>query len=174
MAQAYHHFQERLAKDSVDDFPTLIPNVSDAAEAALFIWALLHASGGTAIRADLARAFVLRASPDLMKRLAPPALKNEVAHWVSIVASRSVKTGVVASTLSALAERNGVHPGTNGEGRATVSTSPGTPAEEKIDPWFHFEANLVMKVLRAQPEEKRGVIDESLSGADRKLLEGAG
>jgi hypothetical protein len=85
-----------------------------------------------------------------------------------------VNVGQLASTLRELADRGGVRPGTDGEGRATVSTTTHTHAEEKIDPWFRFEAHLVMKVLRAQPEEKRGVIDESLSGADRKLLESAG
>lgn len=174
MAQAFRHFQDRLAEDSVDDLPTVIPTVSDTADATLFICALLHASGGTAIRNDLAHAFVLRAHPDMMKRLAPGSLTREVAHWVSTGGSRSVKAGVLASTLSELTDRGGVSPGTNGEGRAAVSTNSRTPAEEKIDPWFRFEAGLVMKVLRAQSEEKRAVIDNSLSGADRKLLERAG
>jgi hypothetical protein len=159
--------------ESADNLPTVIPNVLGTDDAALFIWALLHASGGRATRMDLARAFALRARPNLLKRLAPASLKREVTHWASTVGSRSVKAGLLASTLGALVEQNGVLLGTNGESRATVSTSPFTPAEEQIEPWFRFEAELAMKVLRAQPEEKFSAIDKSLSGADRKLLENA-
>ncbi|MDQ3363901.1 MAG: BREX-2 system adenine-specific DNA-methyltransferase PglX [Myxococcota bacterium] len=165
--------KEAETQDSLDDLPSVIPNVSDGEHAAILIWALLHASGGTAIRMHLARAFALRARPGLMKRLAPPSLKREVAHWVATVGSRSVKAGLLASTLSELAARNGVSLGTNSESRATVSTSPHTPAEAQIDAWFHFEANLALKVLRAQPEEKFSVIDKALTGGDRKLLEAA-
>ncbi len=157
--------------ESFDDLPSVIPNVSEGEHAAILVWALLHASGGTATRMDLARAFALRARPALLKKLAPASLKREVAHWISTVGSRSVKAGLLASTLSDLAGRNGVAPGTNSEGRATVSTSPLTPAEAQIDPWFLFEANLALKVLRAQPEEKLSAIDKALTGADRKLLE---
>ena len=159
------------AEGSIDDLPTVIPIVSDVDDAAIFIWALLHASGGTATRMDLARAFTLRARPNLLKRLAPASLGHEVAHWVSIVGSRSVKAGVLASTLSALADRDGVRLGTNGESHATVSASPLTPSEQQIDPWFRFEADLAIKVLLAQPEEKIGTIDNTISGSDRKLLE---
>jgi hypothetical protein len=120
---------------------------------------------------DLARAFALRARPALLKRLAPASLKRDVAHWVSTVGSRSVKAGLLASTLSELAGRNGVSRGTNSESRATVTTSPHTQTEAQIDPWFHFEANLALKVLRAQPEEKFSAIDKALTGADRELLE---
>jgi hypothetical protein len=159
--------------DSFDDLPGAIPNVSDGAHAAILICALLHASSGTATRMDLARAFALRARPALMKKLAPVSLKREVEHWVAIVGSRSVKAGMLASTLSELASRNGVLLGTNSEGSATVSTSTQTPAEAQIDAWFRFEADLALKVLRAQPEEKFSAIDKALTGADRKLLEAA-
>jgi hypothetical protein len=159
--------------NSLDDLPSVIPNVSDEEHAAILIWALIHASGGTATRMDLARAFALRARPALLKKLAPASLKGEVAHWLSTVGSRSVKAGLLASTLGALAARRGVTLGTNGEGRATVSASSQTPSEAQIDSWFHFEANLALKVLRAQAEEKLGAIDQALKGADRKLLEAA-
>lgn len=163
--------EEVETKDSLDDLPSVIPDVSDGEHAAILIWALLHAAGGTATRMDLARAFALRARPALLRRLAPSSLKREVAHWVTAVGSRSAKAGLLASTLSELAARNGVSLGTNNESRATVSASPHTPAEAQIDAWFHFEANLALKVLRAQPEEKFSVIDKALTGADRKLLE---
>jgi hypothetical protein len=165
--------EEAETAHSFDDLPSVIPNVSDGEDAAIFIWALLHASGGTAARIDLARAFALRARPALLKRLAPASLKREVAHWVSSVGSRSVKAGLLASTLSELAGRNGISLGTNSESRATVSAGPHTPTEAQIDAWFHFEANLALKVLRAQPEKKFSAIDKALTGADRKLLETA-
>jgi hypothetical protein len=157
--------------ESLDDLPSVIPNVSDEEHAAILIWALVHAAGGTATRMDLARAFALRARPALLKKLAPASLKGEVAHWVSTVGSRSVKAGLLASTLGALAARSGVALGTNSEGRATVSASSQTPSEAQIDAWFLFEANLALKVLRAQSEEKFSEIDKALKGADSKLLE---
>lgn len=163
--------EEVPSEDSLDDLPSVIPNVSDEEHAAILIWALLHASGGTATRMDLARAFALRARPALLKKHAPASLKREVAHWVSTVGSRSVKAGLLASTLGDLHNRQGVSLGTDSEGRSTVSTSPHTPPEAQIDPWFLFEANLALKVLRAQPEEKVSAIDKSLKGADRKLVE---
>jgi hypothetical protein len=163
--------EEAEIEDSLDDLPSVVPSVSEEDHAAILIWALLHASGGTATRMDLARAFVLRARPALLKKHAPAPLKRKVAHWASTVGSRSVKAGLLASTLSALAARNGVALGTNSEGRATVSTSPHTKPEAQIDPWFLFEANLALTVLRAQPEEKFSAIDKALTGADRKLVE---
>jgi hypothetical protein len=80
---------------------------------------------------------------------------------------------MLASTLSEVAGRNGVSLGVNSDSRATVSASPHTPTEAQIDAWFHFEADLALKVLRAQPEEKFSAIDKVLTGADRKLLETA-
>lgn len=159
--------------ESLDDLPSVIPSVSDEEHVAILIWALLHASGGSATRMDLARAFALRARPALLKKLAPSSLKGEVAHWVSTVGARSVKAGLLASTLKALAARSGVALGTDSEGRATVSTSPHSAPEAQIDPWFLFEANLALKVLRAQSEEKFSEIDKALKGADSKLLEAA-
>ncbi len=164
---------EEETEDALDDLPSVIPSVSDEEHAAILIWALLHASGGTVPRMDLARAFALRARPALLKKHAPTSLKREVAHWGATVGSRSVKAGLLASTLNALAARNGVSLGTDSEGRSTVSASPHTPSEAQIDPWFLFEANLALKVLRAQPEEKVAAIDKALTGADRKLLEDA-
>lgn len=165
--------EETETEDSLDDLPSVIPSVSDEEHAAILIWALVHASGGTVTRVDLARAFALRARPALLKKHAPTSLKREVAHWASTVGSRSVKAGLLASTLNALAARNGVSLGTDSESRSTVSASPHTPSEAQIDPWFLFEANLALKVLRAQPEEKFTAIDKALTGADRKLLEDA-
>lgn len=165
--------EEAETEDSLDDLPSVIPSVADEEHAAILIWALVHASGGTVTRMDLARAFALRARPALLKKHAPASLKREVAHWASTVGSRSVKAGLLASTLNALAARNGVSLGTDSERRSTVSASPHTPSEAQIDPWFLFEANLALKVLRAQPEEKFTAIDKALTGADRKLLEDA-
>lgn len=154
----------------VDDMPSVIPALSEEGHAAFLILALLYASGGTATRMDLARAFALRAGPALLKKLAPASLKREVAHWASTVGSRSVKAGLLASTLSELQDR-GVSLGTDKEGRATVSTTRNTPPAAEIDLWFHFEAKLALKVLRAQPDEKVRAIDKTLTGADREVLE---
>ena len=85
--------------------------------------------------------------------------------------ARAVPQGLLAGTLKTLAARAGVALGTDGDSRATVPATVNTPAEERIDPWFRFEAQLAMQVLRAQPMAAFKAIDDSLAGDDRELLE---
>jgi hypothetical protein len=147
-----------------------VPQLPAAEEAAIAIWAIVHAAGGTITRTDLARAFALRARPALLAQLAPSSIP-QVSEWVAKIAERSVAQGVLAATLRTLAERDGVALGINAESKSTVSTSQNTPPEERIDPWFRFEANIALQVLRAQPTSAFKTIDASLAGDDRSLIE---
>jgi hypothetical protein len=151
--------------------PSVIPHVQQPTEeGALVIWALLYAAGGTITRTELARAFTLRARPELLKQLAPASLA-QASEWASRVGARAVPQGLLAGTLRTLADRAGVALGTDGDFRATVTTTANSPAEERIDPWFRFEAQLALQVLRAQPMTAFKAIDDSLAGHDRELLE---
>jgi hypothetical protein len=150
--------------------PGVVPQVSAADEAAIVIWALVREAGGTITRTDLARAFALRARPELLVQLAPPSIP-QVSEWAAKVAGRSVAQGLLAATLRTLADRQGVTLGVNAESRSTVSASQNTPPAERIDPWFRFEASVALQVLRAQPTSGFKSIDESLAGDDRSLLE---
>lgn len=150
--------------------PSVVPQLAAADDAAIFIWALIHAAGGTVTRTELARAFALRARPTLMVRLAPSNLP-QASEWATKVAGRSVPQGVLAATLRTLADREGVTLGVNAESNSTVSASQNTPLQERIDPWFCFEAHLTVRVLRAQPASAFTNIDESLAGDDRSLIE---
>ncbi len=151
--------------------PVVVPQAPPGAEAAFVIFALLHAAGGTLTRSDLARAFTLRSNPELLKRWAPASLA-EAREWEKKVGQRSVAEGLLASTLKELDDRSGIALGTNADSRSTVSTSPNTPAEEKLDPWFQFEARLALQVLRALSVIERKAVDGAVAGDDRTLLDG--
>ena len=159
-----------MVHPALREIPNIIPQVPAAEEAAIAIWALLYAAGGTITRTELARAFTLRARPELLKQLAPASLA-QASEWASRVEARAVPQGLLAGTLKTLAARAGVALGTDGDSRATVTATVNTPAEERIDPWFRFEAQLAMQVLRAQPMAAFKAIDDSLAGDDRELLE---
>jgi hypothetical protein len=152
--------------------PTVIPQLPAAEEAAIVIWALLHAAEGMLTRTDLARAYALRGRPDLLRRFAPSSL-SQASEWATKVGSRSVAQGLLAVTLKALSDRNGVVLGVNAESRSTVSTSPTTPEEEMLDPWFRFEARLALHVLHVLPADAFEVVDNAFSGDDLALLERA-
>jgi hypothetical protein len=152
--------------------PSVVPQLPPTEEASIVIWALLHAGGGTLTRAELARAFALRARPDLLSRLAPNSFP-EAHAWATKVGTRSVAAGLLAAALKMLSDGDGIVVGTDGERRSTVSTSHRTPPEDRIDAWFRFEARLALEVLRAQPAGGLGSVDEVLTGDDRALLEQA-
>ena len=54
----------------ITKIPAIVPTLSSEDEAALTVWAMLHASGGTIRRIDLARAFALRSQPEVLASLA--------------------------------------------------------------------------------------------------------
>ncbi len=150
--------------------PIIVPSLPQDQEAAILIWALLRAHGGAIPRGDLARAFALRARPDLLVRLAPGKLNPTVQEWVSKVGQRSAAPGLLAAALRTLSERNGVTLTTDSASRSIVVVAASTPLDDHIDPWFRFEARLALNVLRAQRGRVPDVIDAAITGPDRALL----
>jgi hypothetical protein len=150
--------------------PDLIPSMLPEAEAGILVWALLHANGGAMSRRDLARAFALRSQPNLLVRLAPPALSQAAQRWASKVPHRAVSPGLLAAKLRELATRSGVELTMDESAHSVVKVSPYTGADNKIDPWFRFEARLALHVLRSQSDVAVGTIDASVAGDDRALL----
>lgn len=159
------------ARDSeISTMPSIIPALAPGEDAAIIIFALLHANGGTIPRTDLARAFVLRARPVLLAQFAPTALAHAVDEWVSKVGPRSLVPGLFASVLGELSSRSGVKLTTDASSRSAVSLGPSTPPNDRIDPFFRFEARLALHVLRSQPEHALETIDAEFTGEDRVLL----
>ena len=98
-----------------------IPKLAPMEDAAILIWALLHAAGGTMTRMDLARAFALRSKTQ-------------------------TRCGLM-DALQALADRSGVTLDVNASGRSIVTVNGHTPASDKIDPWFHREAQRLLRAI---------------------------
>lgn len=144
-----------------------------AEEAAILILALVHASGGSIRRSELARAFALRSMPSVLLRLAPVPLNDKAKQWAAKRSAQTLPDGQMTAALGALSSRSGVALGTDAASRAVVKTSATTPAESKIDEWFRFEARLLLNVLRSQPDEALKTIDTGLKGNDRTLLDEA-
>ncbi|HHH31791.1 MAG TPA: SAM-dependent DNA methyltransferase [Polyangiaceae bacterium] len=154
--------------------PSIVPEVDPAQEPFFVVWALLHASGGAVRRTELARAFVLWSHPSITARLAPGHLATATNEWASKVGQRSVASGTLAQALTTLADRGGITLTTDEASRSLVTTSDRTPAEDKLDAWYRFEARLALDVLAAQPPAGIEAIDASMSGEDRTLLEARG
>ena len=131
--------------------PSIVPTLLPDAEAAIIVWAILRANGGTIARGDLARAFVLRAQPDLLAKFAPDVLHETVQSWSRKVGIRVLEPGLLAKVLKALSERSGIELAIDASSRSIVTTSAGTPSDDQIDPWFRYEARLALYVLASQP-----------------------
>jgi hypothetical protein len=150
--------------------PSIIPSMMPEDEATIVILALLRAQGGTMRRTDLARAFALRARPDLLVQLAPPALSQTAQGWAHKVGQRVIAPGLLATKLRELSARSGVKLMTDASSRSVVIVSPSAPPDSDIAPWFRFEARLALHVLRSQTELSLGTIDALIIGDDRALL----
>lgn len=150
--------------------PDKLPAFEPVHEASLFVWALLHASGGPVARMDVARAFALRSQPAVLRKLAPSELRAAAQQWVERVGQRSVTAGLLAKVLSDLASRDGVGLATDGASRSVVTTGGHTPPEDKVDDWFRFEARLALGVLAVLKPQQLHEIDAGISGDDRQLL----
>ena len=163
-----------LAALDVAAMPTTVPTLDPGQEAAICLWALVHANGGSIPRIELARAFALRSQPDLLARLARTDLIATAGTWAQRVARRSVGSGVLLNAIRTLADRDGIRLTTGRASESVVTTSPNTPPEDQIDPWFRFEARLALGVLAAlSPADVQGV-DASMSDADRVLIQVGG
>lgn len=150
--------------------PDALPAFEPAHEVALFVWALLHASGGPVARMDVARAFALRSQSTVLCKFAPPELRVAAQGWADRIGQRKVSAGLLATALSDLAGRDGIRLTTDGQSRAIVTTGGHTPSEDKVDAWFRFEAKLALGVLSALPVQHLQELDAGIAGEDRKLL----
>lgn len=158
-------------REPLPEMPGTIPTLDPQHDVPLVIWALLRARGDRIGKMDLARAFALRSQPAILAQLAPPVFAEAASAWSDRVGQRDVTPGALAQGLSDLATRNGVQLTTDGKSRSVVAASEQTPTDDKIDPWFRFEARLALAVLDALPPAQLSDIDGALSGEDRELLE---
>jgi hypothetical protein len=155
--------------------PAFPPTVDPAQEAGVYVWALLHAAEGSIPRTELARAFVLRSHPSLLKRLAPPELQATAGTWGERVSDRKVKDGALAEALATLANRDGIKLTTDASGQSLVAASAHTPPEAQIDEWYRFEARLALRVLAALPAVSAQEVDSVVpDDADRVAIRSAG
>jgi hypothetical protein len=161
----------RTVAFNIPKMPAVLPVLTPDDETAITIWAILHASGGTITRMDLARSFALRSKPAILNKLARPFVAEIAQVWAEKVGTRAVASGQLARVLKTLAERDGVKLTTDASSRSVVATSTGTPPEDKIAPWFQFEARLALQVLAALPPQEVGTVDAGMTGEDRILLE---
>jgi hypothetical protein len=154
----------------VPAMPATIPTLVPAEEAAICLWALLHANGGRIPRTQLARAFALRSRPALLETLAPADLAATARSWAQRVGHHGVAPGALADVLRTLADRAGICLTTDSASESVVTTTPHTPPEDQLDPWFRFEARLALRVLAALPAARLQDLDATMSDADRALL----
>lgn len=166
--------EDTPAGDSVADvepltLPTTAPYLAPDQETAIVIWALVHANGGEIGRIDLARAFALRAHPELLTQLAPAPQAQVARDWATAVGPRTVATGLLGAVLRALLDRGGLQLTTATAG-LVVSLTADSPSSARIDPWYRFEAGLALEVLRSRPQPASDMIDAVILGEDRALL----
>lgn len=154
----------------VPAIPAPLPAMDAAQEAMLFVWALLHAAGGSLPRMDVARAFALRCHPRLLWKFAPSDLQLKVSGWADQVGQRTVAAGLLASVLADLASRDIVRLTTEKASRSVVTIGPEMPTEDEVDAWFRFEARLALRVLSSLQPEQVQEIEQGIMGDDRKLL----
>ncbi len=139
-------------------------------EVAMSVLALLHAADGTIARADLARAFVLRSHPDLLRDLAPTSLP-QVHEWAARVSVRPLPPGKLVAILRLLEERGALAFSIDDASQSVVTIGPATTPKEKIHAWFTYEANLALLVLRTVSQQRLRSIHKRLAGEDRSLVE---
>jgi hypothetical protein len=154
----------------VPAIPDALLAMDSAQEATLFVWALLHAAGGSFPRMDVARAFALRCRPNLLRKFAPSEAQPEASAWADRVGQRTAAAGLLAGVLSDLARRDALRLTTDGVSRSVVAVGPHTPAEDSLDPWFRFEARLALRVLATLQPAQLQEVERGVTGDDRKLL----
>ena len=137
-----------------DRSPWVIPRMAPVDEAAVFIVALIYAAGGTIAIRDIAHAFVVTRNPKLMSKNLPEALRCDFRHWLYVInettTQRSDNSGIMGCALGRLFDGDAVRLGPKYESRATVVPSPFAFSEDRIDPWFRFEARLALRIIQTR------------------------
>jgi hypothetical protein len=158
---------DRSPQSALPSMPSFAPTISSPAkEAALIIYALTHAAGGTITRLELARAFAILTKPELLQGLARGSA--DVSAWADGVTARAIPEGQLRVTLKQLAAGRGVKLSTDSRGQSTVNLGPKTPSEDRLNAWFRIEARLALGVLRALPADAFATVDEAMSVEDRQ------
>jgi hypothetical protein len=106
-------------------------------------------------------------------RYAPADVAAAAREWAGadVVASRRTPEGILASVLRQLADGGFIRNTTDGKHRLIVRLGETAPADTTIDPWFHFEARLALRVAATlSPPDARDLAG-AVGGADRELLE---
>jgi hypothetical protein len=147
------------------------PQLNPAEEAALAIMALVWASGGSVGLKDLINAFALRTDPPLMVRLASGAMSASVQTWATQVGEIGATSVTLYSTLKTLVDREGLQWALDDSSKPKIETTPHTPPESQIHPWFRVEARLALSVLRTLPAVQLNGLKAALPADDRALLE---
>jgi hypothetical protein len=150
--------------------PPARPRVDPTSDASLALVALLWAAGGTIEPNVLARAFALRNQPSLILGFVPPSLVPSATAWAAESGSQAVPTVTARTALNELEDRNAIQWLTGDAAPARIATTRHTPAESQLDPWFRFEARLLLAVLDAVNTADTTKFDVGVAGEDRTLL----
>jgi hypothetical protein len=150
--------------------PETLPTMDAAQEAILFVWALVHAAGGSLPRMDVAHAYALRCRPSMIRKFAPSEVQPKASEWADRVGQPTAAAGLLANVLKDLASRGALRLTTDEASRTIVAVSPHTPAEAEVDAWFRFEARLALRVLAALQPGQLQEVQRGITGEDRKLL----
>ncbi len=150
--------------------PDTLPAMDAAQEAILFVWALVHAAGGSLPRMDVAHAYALRCRPSMLRKFAPSEVQPKASEWADRAGQPTAAAGLLASVLKDLASRDALRLTTDEASRSIVTVGPHTPAEAEVDAWFRFEARLTLRVLATLQPAQLDEIQRGITGEDRKLL----
>lgn len=157
--------QSRFVVPAMPIVPATLPVEEDLAR---FVWAALHACGGSVGRTMLARAYSLRSQPAVLRRLTSSAAAPVAEQWSTAVAAR-VTSNALLPLLTQLEARGAVRFDVRA-GEATVELGPSTPAADQIGAWHDFEARLVLNVLTALGTPQLAQVDAGLSADARGVL----
>jgi hypothetical protein len=144
---------------------TALPAVEDLAR---FVWAVVHANGGSVARTTLARAYSLRSQPTVLRGLASGEVASVAAGWSSAIAPRETSAALFP-LLTDLESRGAVRFDLKA-GEATVERGASTPTLEDVGAWHDFEARLVLQVLAILGAPQLARVDAGLSDDARTVV----
>ena len=102
-------------------------------------------------------------------QLAAPTVASRIRAWSSKVSDRAVPAGTLIRAVRDLEGRGALRLTATPSG-SMVTAGPHTPPEEKLDPWYRFEARLVRAVLPLVPAAQLAEIAEALSTEEKAMI----
>jgi hypothetical protein len=134
----------------VPTMPSLIPAIIPGREAAFLVVALLRVSGGTMRDLDIARAFAFRKQPDRAR--APHGLAKSVGAWAKRIKARPAHP-TFKTTVDLFLSKDWGKGSADSEHRAVRIVTDAAPRpDDGLDPWYQFEAALLVNVLAGMSE----------------------